>query len=215
MPLIFQKALLYDIKTREKLDKIPNCLFLVSKKEAQTYFMNKILITGGAGFIGSNLALKLIEKDMQSRYWTIFLRRFMGKILKTTSPLYKSIKDKVTFIKGEVTDIDDWKKALEDQDAVVHYAAETGTGQSMYEINKYVHVNIQGTALMLDLLVNEPNRVQKVIVASSRSIYGEGKYWSKELGHVYPEHRLGKDMDSKDFEVKYPGQFCLEIGSDG
>ncbi len=173
--------------------------------------MKNILITGGAGFIGSNLALKLIDLGYSVTVLDNLSIQIHGENPEVSSPLYKSIKGKVTFIKGDVTNIEDWRKAMANQDAIVHYAAETGTGQSMYEINKYVHVNIQGTAMMLDLLVNEPNKIKKVIVASSRSIYGEGRYWSKELGHVYPEHRLGKDMDSKDFEVKYPGSSVLKL----
>ncbi len=93
-----------------------------------------------------------------------------------SSPLFLSIKDKVNFILGTVTSKSDWELALKDQDAIIHLAAETGTGQSMYEVQKYVDVNINGTALMLDLLVNNSYPVKKVIVASSRSIYGEGKY---------------------------------------
>tara|TARA_R110002167_G_scaffold206691_15_gene410791 strand:- start:775 stop:1908 length:1134 start_codon:yes stop_codon:yes gene_type:complete len=173
--------------------------------------MKNILITGGAGFIGSNLALKLIGKGYKVTVLDNLSEQIHGDIPENSSPLYNSIKDQVKFIKGDVTSVDDWKEALAGQDAIVHYAAETGTGQSMYEVNKYTTVNIQGTAIMLDLLVNEPNAVRKVIIASSRSIYGEGKYWSKELGHVYPEHRQGADMDQNDFEVKYPGCSNLEL----
>jgi len=173
--------------------------------------MNNILITGGAGFIGSNLALKLIDKGYRVTVLDNLSEQIHGKNPEKSSPLYNSIKNKVTFIKGTVTDEEDWKKVLKEQDAIVHYAAETGTGQSMYEVKKYTEVNIQGTALMLDLLVNMPNQVKKVIIASSRSIYGEGKYKSKEFGFVYPEHRQGSDMDGKDFEVKYPNSSELEL----
>ncbi len=173
--------------------------------------MKNILITGGAGFIGSNLALKLFGKGYQITVLDNLSEQIHGEDPKTSSPLYNTIKDKVRFIKGDVTQVADWEKALEGQDAIVHYAAETGTGQSMYEVNKYALVNVQGTAIMLDLLVNTPNSVKKVIIASSRSIYGEGRYLSKELGYVYPKHRSGKDMDGKDFEVKYPGTSSLKL----
>ncbi len=173
--------------------------------------MNNILITGGAGFIGSNLALKLIEKGYNVTVLDNLSEQIHGENPTSSSPLYNSIKDKVNFIKGTVTNENDWKKALEGQHAIVHYAAETGTGQSMYEVKKYTEVNIQGTAIMLDLLVNIPNQVKKVVIASSRSIYGEGKYKSAELGFVYPEHRSGSDMDNNDFEVKYPGSSELEL----
>jgi len=173
--------------------------------------MNTILITGGAGFIGSNLALKLIAKGYKVTVLDNLSEQIHGVNPEESSPLYNSIKDKVKFIKGTVTNESDWNKALEGQDAIVHYAAETGTGQSMYEVKKYTEVNIQGTAIMLDLLVNAPNQVKKVIIASSRSIYGEGKYKSQELGFVYPEHRQGDDMDNSDFEVKYPDSMALEL----
>ncbi len=173
--------------------------------------MKNVLITGGAGFIGSNLSLKLISKGYSVTVLDNLSEQIHGREPEQTSPLYASIRDKVHFIKGDVTNINDWKKAIENQDAIVHYAAETGTGQSMYEVNKYVLVNIQATAMMLDLLVNTPNTVKKVIIASSRSIYGEGKYFSSELGHVYPTHRSEADMDQKDFEVKYPNSSALQL----
>ncbi|WP_214228858.1 NAD-dependent epimerase/dehydratase family protein [Pedobacter sp. B4-66] len=164
--------------------------------------MNKILITGGAGFIGSNLALKLINKGYEITVLDNLSPQIHGDTPIETSPLYKSIKDKVKFIQGTVTSKEDWQQALNGQDVVVHFAAETGTGQSMYEIQKYVDVNINGTAILLDILANQNNKVKKVIIASSRSIYGEGKYKTAEGGVVYPKHRVAAHMDTGDFEVK-------------
>ena len=165
--------------------------------------MKNILITGGAGFIGSNLSLKLIEKGYTITVLDNLSPQIHGADAANTSPLYQSIKDKVKFIHGTVTSKQDWEAALKGQDVVVHYAAETGTGQSMYEIQKYVDVNINGTAIMLDLLANMPHQVKKVVVASSRSIYGEGKYKSAKYGIVYPAHRVAKHMDGGNFEVTY------------
>lgn len=173
--------------------------------------MKNILITGGAGFIGSNLALKLLHKGYFITVLDNLSTQIHGENPEKTSPLYNSIKDKVNFIKGDVTVIEDWKKAINNQDAIIHFAAETGTGQSMYEVEKYVKVNVQGTALMLDFLVNNKTNVNKVIVASSRSIYGEGKYLSKTLGDVYPKHRKELDMEKGDFDVKYPNTDVLEL----
>ncbi|MEQ1189729.1 NAD-dependent epimerase/dehydratase family protein [Acinetobacter seifertii] len=170
-----------------------------------------VLITGGAGFIGSNLALKLISKGYNVTVLDNLSPQIHGDNPQESSPLFLSIKDKVNFILGTVTSKSDWELALKDQDAIIHLAAETGTGQSMYEVQKYVDVNINGTALMLDLLVNNSYPVKKVIVASSRSIYGEGKYISKELGVVYPSQRTADYMDQKDFEVKYHGSSELEL----
>jgi dTDP-L-rhamnose 4-epimerase len=93
----------------------------------------------------------------------------------------------------------------------VHYAAETGTGQSMYEIEKYVNVNINGTAIGLDILANEQHHIKKFVIASSRSIYGEGKYFSKELGLVYPKHRTSANMDKGNFEVNVIGSSKLDL----
>lgn len=173
--------------------------------------MKNILITGGAGFIGSNLALKLVSMGYSVTVLDNLSPQIHGENPKETSPLYQSIKDKVLFIEGSVTNAEDWKKALQNQDAIIHYAAETGTGQSMYEVQKYVDVNITGTALMLDLLVNGNYNIKKVVVASSRSIYGEGKYMSKELGAVYPKHRVAKDMDKADFEPNFPNSSELTL----
>jgi dTDP-L-rhamnose 4-epimerase len=159
-----------------------------------------ILITGGAGFIGSNLALKLIDKG----YGITVLDCLSPQIHSENSPLYNSIKDKVRFIKGTVLSYDDWKNALENIDVVVHLAAETGTGQSMYEIEKYTDVNIKGTSIFLDILANEPHSVKKMIVASSRAIYGEGKYECEFCGIVYPNERKDDDMSQSDFAAKCP-----------
>ena len=165
-----------------------------------------VLITGGAGFIGSHIALKLIEQGVQVTVLDNLSPQIHGNNPEKTSPLYNSIKDKVNFIKGSVTSRNDWKTALEGVDAIIHLAAETGTGQSMYEIEKYVNVNIGGTAIMLDILSNEKNDVKRIVVAESRAIYGEGRYWSDELNsYVYPNERPEDTMAKGDFEVKYPG----------
>ena len=171
--------------------------------------MSKILITGGAGFIGSNLALKLLAKGYQVTILDNLSEQIHGVDPDKTSPLYLSVKNQVNFIKGSVTSRDDWQKALMGQDVIVHLAAETGTGQSMYEIEKYVSTNIGGTAIMLDLLTNTRQSIKKVVVAESRAIYGEGKYWSEDLQqYVYPEARSDNNMQKGNFEVTYPG--CLQ-----
>lgn len=173
--------------------------------------MKNILITGGAGFIGSNLALALIATGHKITVLDNLSTQIHGENPDETSPLYKSIKDKVTFIKGTVTSRTDWEKAIANQDVIVHFAAETGTGQSMYCIEKYTEVNIQGTAIMLDILANQKNQVKKVVIASSRSIYGEGKYIHPELGAVYPKNRVENNMLAGDFEVKHKGDSNLKL----
>lgn len=166
--------------------------------------MKNILITGGAGFIGSNVALKLIAKGYNVTVLDALSEQIHGANPEVTSPLYLSIKDKVRFIKGSVTSREDWMQALDGQEAVIHLAAETGTGQSMYEIEKYVQTNIGGTALMLDILTNTKHSVKRVIVAESRAIYGEGKYHCPKCGDVYPLERKDEDMVRGDFKCKCP-----------
>ena len=162
--------------------------------------IKRVLITGGAGFVGSNLALELIHKG----YSVIVLDNLSPQIHGDNSGLLTNIVDDCEFVLGDVRNRTDWKNCLKGVDVVVHLAAETGTGQSMYEIEKYIDVNVKGTAILLDILANEKHNVQKVIVASSRSIYGEGKYKSTIYGEVYPDVRRDADMKVGDFEVKCP-----------
>ncbi len=166
----------------------------------------KILITGGAGFIGSNLALKLIESGCSVTVLDNLSQQIHGQDPSETSPLYISIKDKVNFIRGDVNSYEDWVNAIADNEVIIHLAAETGTGQSMYQIRRYINTNIGGTANMLDVLTNRNTAVKKVVIASSRSIYGEGKYLSPKSGVVYPKHREAAEMDKGNFEVTYPGE---------
>ena len=161
--------------------------------------MENILISGGAGFIGSNLALKLVSLGHN----VSVLDNLSPQIhtnSKENSQLYQSIKGKVTFINGDVRNRKDWQKAIANSTVIVHLAAETGTGQSMYQIEKYVQVNCGGTAIMLDVLANEKHTVKKVVVASSRAIYGEGKYHCESHGEVYPDEREDTQMSNGQFE---------------
>lgn len=163
----------------------------------------RILITGGAGFIGSNLSLALLRAGHEVTVLDSLSPQIHGAQPRTESALFRSIDGRVAFIEGSVTDTDAWTRALAGQEAVVHLAAETGTGQSMYEIKRYVDVNVGGTALMLDLLANRPHGVRKVVVASSRALYGEGKYLSAR-GVVYPGARREEDLAAGRFEPLDP-----------
>ena len=109
--------------------------------------IKNILITGGAGFIGSKLALSLINKGYSVTVLDCLSQQIHGKNPEANSSLFKSISGKVNFIKGNICNRKEIQKAVEGQDAIVHLAAETGTGQTMYEIEKYANVNISGTAL--------------------------------------------------------------------
>jgi len=160
--------------------------------------MKNILITGGAGFIGSRLCERLYEKD----YNITVLDNLSPQIHESNeSNLYRKIKGKCTFIKGDVRNKDDWKKALKGQEVVVHLASETGTGQSMYEIEKYNDVNIVGTTNMLELLSTSSHTIKKIILSSSRSVYGEGKYKSKNQIIQYPKSRKINDLEKGIFNL--------------
>ena len=161
--------------------------------------MENILISGGAGFIGSNLALKLVSLGYNVR----ILDNLSPQIhtnSKENSHLYQSVKGKVNFINGDIRNRNDWQKAIGNSNVIIHLAAETGTGQSMYQIEKYVQVNCGGTATLLDILANEKHNVHKIIVASSRAIYGEGKYYCDSHGEVYPNEREALQMSKRQFE---------------
>jgi dTDP-L-rhamnose 4-epimerase len=161
--------------------------------------MKRILITGGAGFIGSNLSLQLLSRGHR----VIVLDNLSPQIhgSKEDSQLYNSIKDKVEFIEADVRDRVAMAAAVKNADIVVHLAAETGTGQSMYAIEKYIDVNCTGTGVLLDVLINEPNQVKKVVLSSSRAVYGEGKYTDSAGNIVYPSSRPEAQMQEKKFDL--------------
>lgn len=175
--------------------------------------MKNILITGGAGFIGSALASKLIDCGYKVTVLDNLSPQIHGEN-PMESQLYLNIKDKVVFVEGDVRNKSDWDKVLENQDAIIHLAAETGTGQSMYEIEKYIDVNTKGTAIFLNYLANSKNNVKKVIIASSRSIYGEGKYVDAKGIFHYPSVRLDENMQNKQFEPEFEGEVLKVVATD-
>ncbi|MFM0057446.1 NAD-dependent epimerase/dehydratase family protein [Paraburkholderia phytofirmans] len=165
----------------------------------------KVLITGGAGFIGSSLARKLCADNAEVTVLDNLSPQIHGENPSVTSAIFASLPESVHFVKGSVTDRAVLERVMQGQDAIVHLAAETGTGQSMYEVDRYVDVNVHGTALILDILVkNSSNSVRNVVVASSRAIYGEGKYRSSASGILYPGPRKEKDMLEGQFEHLCP-----------
>jgi dTDP-L-rhamnose 4-epimerase len=170
--------------------------------------MSKILITGGAGFIGSNVARVLVKEGHE----VTILDNFLPQIHGDKNKLSEDLEGKVKLIIGDVSDKETLYSALKGQDAVIHYAAETGTGQSMYAVSHYTNVNIQATAELCDYIINEQHQIKTIIVASSRSIYGEGKYLSPEYGTVYPNSRTYQNV-KESFEVCCPvsGKHNLEL----
>lgn len=170
-----------------------------------------VLITGGAGFIGTRLAARFAQDGHSVTVLDSLIAQVHGDDPQTTSPLLRSLDGIASVIEGTVTSVDDLRRALNGATIVVHLAAETGTGQSMYEIDRYVEANVGGTAKLLDLLANEENSVRRVVIASSRSIYGEGAYQTEDGRLVYPSHRADAEMAAGDFDVHHPGEGPLTL----
>ncbi len=157
----------------------------------------RILVTGGAGFIGSHLADKLVAQGNDVR----ILDNLEEQVHQGKVPPY--LDKKAEFLKGDVRNKSDLKKALEDVEIVFHEAAAVGVGQSMYQIKNYVDTNNVGTANLLDFLVNEKNSVKKIIVAASMSSYGEGLYNCEKCNElIEPELRTEKEVKSGNWELK-------------
>ena len=162
---------------------------------------NLILITGGAGFIGNWVSRELLLQGSRVR----ILDNFNPQI-HAENFLPDDLGGHVEVIKSDVRDRDALKLALAGVDIIVHLAAETGTGQSMYDIERYFSVNVQGTAVMLDLLQNTDCApcLRNIVIASSRAVYGEGAYLCAEHGMVYPEQRNRLRMSACAFEPVCP-----------
>jgi len=170
-----------------------------------------VLITGGAGFIGSRLAARLVAGGHTVTVLDALIPQVHGDDPQRTSPLLRSLDGIAEVIHGSVTSTDDLTRSLRGATVVVHLAAETGTGQSMYEIDRYVETNVGGTAKLLDLLANTEHPVRRLVIASSRSIYGEGSYLTEDGRTVYPPHRSDEEMAAGDFEVHLPGEGPLTV----
>lgn len=160
-----------------------------------------VLITGGAGFIGSRLARKLVEGGAT----VTLLDNLSEQIHGPDADFPAGLRDIARCVAGDVRDRTVLREVIVGQNVIVHLAAETGTGQSMYAVEHYSDVNLQGTAVLLDLLVNErPAALRKLVVASSRAVYGEGQYRCPDHGSVYPHARTEAAMSSGQFDPVCP-----------
>ncbi len=159
----------------------------------------RVLITGGAGFIGSFIADELISRGYEVRIYDNLESQVHpdGKI-----PDY--LNKKVEFIKGDVRDIESLRQAIKNCSAVLHKAASVGVAQSQYQIRKYIEVNELGTANLLQILADGNHNIKKLIIAASMSSYGEGYYKCISCGVVDPGLRPIEQMEKGDWELHCP-----------
>lgn len=160
----------------------------------------KILITGGAGFIGLRLTRHLLAMGHE----ITVLDNFLPQVHAGRTALPHDLVDDVRLISGDVADPAVLRSGLEGQQCMVHYAAETGTGQSMYEVARYERTNVAGTALLYELLAKNSNALERIVVASSRAIYGEGAYRCELDGLIYPLPRPVEDKQAGRFDPVCP-----------
>ena len=178
----------------------------------------KVLVTGGAGFVGSFLCEELHRNAHEIRIFdNLEPQVHSGGQSNLAALMGPSAKPRagVEIVWGDVRNATQLAAALGDVDAVVHLAAQVGVGQSMYEINRYVDHNTVGTAVLLELLASRKHKVRKLVVASSMSIYGEGAARCDSCGIVTPRLRSGAQMAEGDWEVRCPscGRSTFPLGT--
>jgi dTDP-L-rhamnose 4-epimerase len=162
----------------------------------------RILITGGAGFIGTHVTRLALDAGHRVVILDNLSPQIHGEGAEFQPPAGAE------FLLGDVTSRSDWERALDGVDTVIHLAAETGTGQSMYNIDRYYWVNVQGSALLFDLLANTDHSVGNIVLASSRSVYGEGAYLCRSCDpagrRCFPQPRSPQQLAAHDWEPKCP-----------
>ncbi|CAG0942295.1 dTDP-L-rhamnose 4-epimerase [Anaerolineae bacterium] len=157
----------------------------------------KVLVTGGAGFIGSHLVDVLVSKGHQVRILDALVSQVHGQ--NADWPAWLPLE--VEKLRGDVSDTQIWLKALKGIDVIYHLAAEVGVGQSMYEIVRYMNANTLGTAHLLEILARGEHAIQKLVVASSMSIYGEGAYRTRDGQKLYPQLRSNARLVARQWEM--------------
>lgn len=164
---------------------------------------DRLLVTGGAGFIGSHLVDALLERGYQVRVYDNLEPQVHGGLREEGRwPAYLS--PEAERILGDIRDREGLRRALAGVDGVFHLAALVGVGQSMVEVERFVDVNLRGTGILLDLLVNERHRVQKLIVPGSVAVYGEGRALCGQCGEVFPKPRSTAQLQAQQWETTCP-----------
>jgi dTDP-L-rhamnose 4-epimerase len=164
---------------------------------------HKILITGGLGFVGLAVAKLLVEHKHKVLLFDNLSPQVHG-VIPDLAALRLLHNAQVEVFRGDVRKPSDWAAALGDVGAVIHLAAETGTAQSMYEISRYTKTNIGGTSALLDHLSHHKHGVRKIILASSRAVYGEGAYRCPSCGLVYPATRSKEMFRASQWQPECP-----------
>lgn len=164
--------------------------------------LQRVLVTGGAGFVGSHTVDVLVEHGYFVRVYDNLDPQVHSQIESRGWP--DCANPAAEYIRGDVRDGDMLRQALDRIDAVIHLAAAVGVGQSMYRVHHYVDVNSLGAATLLDILANERHRVKRLVVASSMSLYGEGAYRCQVCGDVFPLLRAESQLQAREWEVHCP-----------
>src|SRR5690606_23300084 len=156
-----------------------------------------ILVTGGAGFIGSHLVDALVERGHRVRIFDSLVEQVHG------GKVPEHLNADAEFVRGDMCDAEAVRTALDGIDVVYHQAAEVGVAQSMYEIVRYVKANDLGTAVLLEEMIKRKDQFKKLIVASSMSIYGEGAYKNTRTGETaFPQLRSDSQLAAHDWELR-------------
>jgi dTDP-L-rhamnose 4-epimerase len=159
-----------------------------------------ILVTGGAGFVGSHVVDALLARGHRVRVLDNLDPQVHGKTGRPRGHLSRDVE----FHHADVRDVDAVRRGIDGVEVVFHLAAAVGVGQSMYRIRDYVEVNSLGGANILQAVVDRKSRVEKLIVASSMSIYGEGAYRCATCGPVFPPLRTKEQMRARQWELACP-----------
>jgi dTDP-L-rhamnose 4-epimerase len=158
----------------------------------------RVLVTGGAGFIGSHVVDRLLTRG----YVVRILDALLPQVHSSFPPDY--LNPEAELLVGDVRDRAMVKRALDGVDTVLHLAAAVGVGQSMYQIEHFTSVNVMGTATLLDVLVQERRPLRRIVVASSMSLYGEGLFQCPEHGPQAPAPRPAAQLAARDWSVHCP-----------